>query len=81
MRASAQSQEESMKLEFLGTTSNSGSCPTLFSTDRGTVVVQGYVVTDPEAIATAQAREGGLPSTETLVEIPVELLKFAPQGA
>lgn len=69
-----------MKLEFLGTTSNSGSCPTLFLTDRGTYVVQGYVVTDPDAIATAQAREGGLPGTETLVEIPVELLKFAPQG-
>ncbi|WP_439662838.1 hypothetical protein ACSHWB_16150 [Lentzea sp. HUAS TT2] len=69
-----------MKLEFLGTTSNSGSCPTLFLTDRGTAVVQGYVVTDPEAIAMAQAREGGLPDGEMLVEIPVELLKFAPQG-
>ncbi|SDH25450.1 hypothetical protein SAMN05216553_118163 [Lentzea fradiae] len=80
MLAGAQSLEEILKLEFLGTTSNSGSCPTLFLTDRGTYVVQGYRVTDPEAIATAEAREGGLPDTETLIEIPVELLKFAPQG-
>lgn len=65
-----------MKLTFLGTTSNQGSCPNLYATDRGTYVVQGYKITDPEALAAI--RERGLPDTETVVEIPAELLAFAP---
>jgi hypothetical protein len=63
----------SMKLRFLGTTSKDGDCPTLYATDRGTYVVQGYEVTDPEALA--QLRDV-LPG-ESFVEIPCELLKFA----
>jgi hypothetical protein len=62
-----------MKLRFLGTTSKDGDCPTLYATDRGTIVVQGYQVTDPEALE--QLRDV-LPG-ETFVEIPRELLKFA----
>jgi hypothetical protein len=62
-----------MKLRFLGTTSKDGDCPTLYATDRGTYVVQGYEVTDPEALA--QLRDV-LPG-ESFVEIPRELLKFA----
>jgi hypothetical protein len=46
-----------------------GTCPTLFETDRGTYVVQGAIVTDPEALASVQ-----LPAHETLVEVPAELL-------
>ena len=65
-----------MQLTFLGTTSNSGSCPNLYATDRGTYVVQGARITDPEALATL--RERGLPDHETAVEIPAALLKFAP---
>ncbi|MGB3439575.1 MAG: hypothetical protein WBA97_12580 [Actinophytocola sp.] len=67
-----------MKLEFLGTTSGGGNCPNLYLTDRGTYVVQGEKITDPEAIATLRAR--GLPDHETAVEIPAALLRFAPQG-
>jgi hypothetical protein len=62
-----------MELRFLGTTSKDGDCPTLYATDRGTYVVQGYEVTDPEALA--QLRDV-LPG-ESFVEIPRELLKFA----
>lgn len=62
-----------MKLRFLGTTSKDGDCPTLYATDRGTIVVQGYQVTDPEALD--QLRDV-LPG-ETFVEVPRELLKFA----
>jgi len=40
-----------VKLQFLGTTSSDGDCPTLYLTDRNTYVVQGYQVTDPEALA------------------------------
>lgn len=67
-----------MKLMFLGTTSNNGSCPNLYATDRGTYVVQGYRITDPEALAALNER--GLPEHETAVEIPAALLCFAPKG-
>ncbi len=65
-----------VQLKFLGTTSNSGSCPNLYETDRGTYVVQGYKVSDPGALAAASNRN--MLDTETLIEIPVELLDFAP---
>lgn len=42
-----------------------GDCPTVFTTDRGTLAVQGYVV------------EHETPSGEAVVEIPVALLKEA----
>jgi hypothetical protein len=46
-----------------------GTCPTLFLTDRGTYVVQGAIVTDPDAL-----EEMNLPAHETAVEVPAELL-------
>ncbi|KWX03189.1 hypothetical protein TH66_00815 [Carbonactinospora thermoautotrophica] len=61
-----------MKLTFLGTTSTGGSCPTLYATDRGTYVIQGWKVTDPEALA-----QMDIPEHETCIEVPRELLKFA----
>ena len=62
-----------MRLEFLGTDSRDGECPTLYRTDRGTSVVQGYKVTDPEALADLR----DLAEDETVVEVPAELLRFA----
>lgn len=62
-----------MRLEFLGTDSRDGDCPTLYRTDRGTIVVQGYKVTDPEALADLR----DLADDETVVEIPEKLLRFA----
>jgi hypothetical protein len=50
------------------------SCPAIYATDRGTLVVQGDIVTDPQAIAEANPSAG-----ETLVEIPRGLLA-SPQG-
>ena len=44
-----------------------GKCPTIYGTDRGTIVVQGYIVTEP---TDAQLGDG-----EALVEIPADLLK------
>jgi len=44
-----------------------GDCPTVYETDRGTVVVQGYVV-EPTAAGLT------LPAGEQLVEVPRELL-------
>jgi len=46
-----------------------GSCPAVYETDRGTDVVQGAIVTDPQALTGVD-----LPASETLVEVPMELL-------
>jgi hypothetical protein len=45
-----------------------GTCPTIYATDRGTVVVQGQQISD---------RDVALGPGEALVEIPAELLKQA----
>lgn len=66
-----------MKLTFQGTSSSNGSCPSVYLTDRGSVVVQGWRVDDPEALASL--RERGLPEHETAVEIPLELLRHLPE--
>lgn len=47
-----------------------GSCPTVYRTDRGTLVVQGYTVS-------AESANIDLPAGEQLVEIPAELLAAA----
>jgi hypothetical protein len=46
-----------------------GTCPAVYATDRGTFVVQGSVVTDPEALAALN-----LPEHEAAVEVPASLL-------
>lgn len=43
-------------------------CPTLYWTDRGTAVVQGYLVIDPEALGAPALAAG-----ETAVEVPLVL--------
>lgn len=62
-----------MKLTFLGSTSQEGQCPTLYATDRDTFVVQGWPVTDPEALGDLRDVLPG----ETFVEVPKALLRFA----
>ncbi|MPZ86828.1 MAG: hypothetical protein GEU81_01920 [Nitriliruptorales bacterium] len=62
-----------MRLRFLGTDSPSGGCPTLYATDRGTYVVQGRKVSDPEALGDLR----DVLADETFVEIPRELLRYA----
>lgn len=61
-----------MKLRFLTSSSNSGSCPSLYETDSGDIVVQGSKLTDPEAIA--QLRDV-LPG-EDFVVVPRSLLDY-----
>jgi hypothetical protein len=65
-----------MKLTFLRSTSPTrDTCPTLYATDRDTYVVQGYLVTDPEALG-----EMDIPVGETAVEVPAELLREVSRG-
>jgi hypothetical protein len=65
-----------MKLTFLGKTGGSqgGNCPALYSTDRGTFVVQGKLVTDPAALE--QLRD--VLDDETCVEVPADVFHHLP---
>jgi hypothetical protein len=55
-----------MHLEPFKFTCFDGTCPTIYKTDRGTFVVQGYTVADAAVTP---------PEGEALVEIPAELLR------
>lgn len=57
-----------MSLRVIAKVCDKKDCPTLYATDKGTVLVQGYT-----------GEEHGLkvPEGEGVVEIPVELLKKA----
>jgi hypothetical protein len=61
-------REVAMRLHKIGGCDD-GTCPAVFETDRGTIVVQGSIVTDPDALAAMN-----LPAHETAVEVPAELL-------
>lgn len=66
-----------MQARFLGKDPNSqvGNSPTLFATDRTdrkTYIAQGWVVTDPQALADI----GIVPEGEAIVEIPQDVLRF-----
>ncbi|GAB2930152.1 hypothetical protein GCM10027280_17190 [Micromonospora polyrhachis] len=60
-----------MKLTFVRKTALSqvSNCPSLYRTDRDTFVVQGWRVSDPEALAQLD-----IPSHETVVEVPTDVL-------
>ena len=59
-----------MRVELVRSTCSDGkTCPAVHRTDRGTVVIQGWVVTDAEALS-----ELHLPPGETAVEVPAELV-------
>ena len=62
-----------MELTFVAKDPNSepSGSPTLYRTDRGSWVVQGWVVTDP-AVLTAM----DIPIGESCVEIPDRLVPF-----
>ncbi|MFI8353554.1 hypothetical protein [Streptomyces cyaneofuscatus] len=57
-----------MKLTRLVGVCEDGDCPTVYTTDRGTLAIQGDRVADHEL---------DIPAHETLVEIPVELIRKA----
>jgi hypothetical protein len=58
-----------VRLIKLGTESGQTGCPTLFATDRGTYVVQGWRVDDPETLGQLD-----VPVHESCVEVPAILL-------
>jgi hypothetical protein len=64
-----------VKLTSLGGDSGPNGSPRAYATDRGTFVVQGYKIEDDEALS-----QLSIPSHETVVEIPPELLKYLPRS-
>jgi hypothetical protein len=63
-----------MRLTHLGTESGDNGCPSLYATDRGTYVIQGWRVLDAEALG-----QMDIPDHETAIEVPRTLLSHAPR--
>jgi hypothetical protein len=66
-------ERQAVKITFLGKVSTPNDSPTLYETDKGTLLVQGYIVTDPEALANMRVPDG-----ETVVEVPKQLMEYLP---
>jgi hypothetical protein len=58
-----------MEIRFLGKETEHLNSPTLYATDRGTYLIQGWKVTDPEILAKLD-----VPESETVVEIYARLM-------
>lgn len=58
-----------MKIRFLGKETEHGDSPTLYATDQGTYLFQGWKVIDPKILAKLGAPESG-----TVVEIYARLM-------
>jgi hypothetical protein len=69
-------QGAAMRLRFLGSNGEQGTCPAVYETDRDTIAVQGKLITDPEALGDAV----NLAPDEIIIEIPKDLLPHFPQG-
>jgi hypothetical protein len=67
-------EKSGIALEVLAGVCTTGSCPTVYRTDRNSLIVQGYVVTAADAGV-------DLPEGESLVEIPLDLLLDAARRA
>ena len=57
-----------MRVTMIAFTCEGGNCPTTYATDRGSVLVQGYVVDGQQLV------EAGLGAGSPSVEVPAELL-------
>ena len=62
--------DKSINLKLVATLCGSNTCPTVYRSDRGTLVIQGYSVSATHAGV-------DLPEGEMLVEIPADLLAEA----
>ncbi|GAA2634045.1 hypothetical protein Adu01nite_56250 [Paractinoplanes durhamensis] len=63
-------KSDAPQLTLVTSLCGSGTCPTVYRTDRGTLVVQGYTIT-------ADNVDIDLPAGEQLVEVPADLLAAA----
>ena len=58
-----------MDIRFLGKDTNEGNSPTLWETDDGQLVIQGFIL-DSETLA----KVGSIPDGEAVIRIPRKLL-------
>lgn len=65
-----------MRVTRIGGGCEDTTCPTVYATDRDTLVVQGYVVQDAKALTALN-----LPAGENAVEVPRGLLEALGDGA
>lgn len=61
-----------MRLRRIAGDCHDGACPTVYLSESGSIVVQGYAVTRAEGLT--------LPDGEQAVEIPAELFDQAMKG-
>jgi hypothetical protein len=60
-----------VRLTFLGKESQPNNSPTLYATDEDTYIVQGWIVTDPQILASLTIADN-----ETVVEVPPGLMAY-----
>jgi hypothetical protein len=63
-----------MRLRFLGKHSAPGNSPTLWDTDDGQYVIQGFWLD-----AGALAQVGEVPEGEAVIRVPKELMRYLPE--
>jgi hypothetical protein len=61
-----------MRLTFLGKETQTGNSPTLWETDTGEYVIQGFTL-DADALA----QVGKVPDGELVIRVPKKLLRHA----
>lgn len=66
-----ENREKIVRLRFLGKDSTPGDSPTLYASDSGSYIVQGWIVTDPDVLARLDVGD-----SEAVVEVPARLLSF-----
>lgn len=64
-----------MRIRFLGKHSSPGNSPTLWDTDAGQYVIQGFEL-DPDSLA----QVGDIPPGELVIRVPKELMRYLPEG-
>ncbi len=64
-----------MRLTFLGKETQGGNSPTLWETDEGHYVIQGFTL-DAEALA----QVGTVPHGEAVIRVPKKLMQYLRGG-
>ncbi len=64
-----------MRLTFLGKETQGGNSPTLWKTDNGQYVIQGFTL-DAEALA----QVGAVPEGKAVIRVPQKLMQYLREG-
>jgi hypothetical protein len=64
-----------VRLRFLGKHSSPGNSPTLWDTDAGQYVIQGFGLD-----ADTMAQVGDIPPGELVIRVPKELMRYLPEA-